>query len=109
MLDNKRKCSVGLSSPLPLSPSPPGPYLKYLEEDGGTGLLEAVSSAPMRGASPELIGLWLASYSTQHEAVSHSWPVHFSYAAVKLPQKREALKLYKYGKMPQEMMRRLKK
>lgn len=32
MVENKRKCSVGLS---PVSP--PGSYLKHLEEDGGTG------------------------------------------------------------------------
>lgn len=90
-----------LSVSLLLSLSPPRPFLKYLEVDGGTGLLEAVGSAPMRGASLGLIGLWVAPYSTQHEAVLHSWPVHFSYAAVKLPQKRaHTLKIYKYGKMP---------
>lgn len=54
-----------LSASLPhLSPSPPGPYLKYLEVDGGTGLLEAVSSPPMRGASLGSTGLRLAPYST---------------------------------------------
>lgn len=82
-------------------PSPPRPFLKYLEVDGGTGLLEAVSSAPMRGAALGLIGLWVAPYSTQHQEVLHSWPEYFSYAAVKLPQKRaHTLKFYIYGKMP---------
>ncbi len=70
--NDKRKCSVHLS-PWSFSPSPPGPYLKYLEVDGGSGLLEAVSSAPMRAASLGLIGLWFAPYSTQREAVLHSW------------------------------------
>lgn len=57
MFDNKRKYSVGLL-PRSLSPSPPVPYLKYLEVDGGTSLSEAVSRAPVRGASLGLIGLW---------------------------------------------------
>ncbi len=59
-------------SPLSVPPSPPGPYLKYLEVDGGTSLLEAVSCAPMRGASLVLIWLWVAPYSAQHEAILHS-------------------------------------
>lgn len=72
-------------SPLSLPPSPPEPYLKYLEVDGGTSLLEAVSCAPMREASLVLIGLWVAPYSAQHEAVLQLGLVHFSHAAVKLP------------------------
>lgn len=80
MLDNKRKWSLLAHLSLSLSPSPLESYLKYLELDGGAGMLEAVSSAPMRGASLGLIGLWVAPHSAQHEAVLHSWSLYIFHA-----------------------------
>lgn len=101
MVDNKRKCSVGLSLLFSLSPSPPRSCLKYFEVDGGTSLLEVVSSDPTRGVYLGLIGLSVAPHPTQHEPVLHSL-VNFSYAVVKLPSKRAVLKFYKYGKTPKK-------
>lgn len=78
-VDNKRKCSIAAPT---LSSFPPGAYLKYLEVEGGTGLLETVSPTPMgaglSGADSGGGGGGGAPHSTQHEAVLHSRPVHLS-------------------------------
>lgn len=85
MVDNKRKCSVGLFPPLSLPPSPPGPYLKYLEVDGGTSLLEAVSCSNERGLSGVDRTVGSSILGTTLDCITQLGLVHFSHAAVKLP------------------------
>lgn len=94
LADNKRKCSLGFSFPY-------FSLLKYLQADGGTGLWEAVSTAPMRGAPLELTGLWVALFITP------TGPnLRLYYTDSILSYERYCLEI---RKMPKEMMCNLKK